>query len=406
MYDKNLKDNNFSIKAKNVTLGKLNIYKIKKDTNKLLVIFLLFSMVFTPSDSMNIKIFSLLTLLIINLNVIVRYVFKYENSIILFYGMIFPMGLIIISTIINQFNLMTSISIAYIMFYLLLIPILFYYKIDYEGILLKALMLMAIVITLSGLLDLFGIYNLNNNIIMTFLKENNEAKVGLWPATTFGYVIFLKASPLLIILIGYTLRHKRYILLMITILAMAFTGTRANLYALFLVICVYYLYFEKLKISKIVIIFLAVLIFLLNINNIIEFITNASYRKEYSDITKYNHIISIAYFLNEHPLYIVTGSGLGSFFYSTGVMDYTNLTEIAYLDLFRQIGLIGFVPFVYFLVKPIRCLFIIKENNWIAISYIGYLLICFTNPLLFSSTPFTLYILVYLKYLDCKGKNI
>lgn len=376
------------------------IYKIKRNINRLLLFILIFAIVFMPSDSMHLKKSSFILLLVINFNLIIKYVLKKENFVILFFAVFFPIVLIVFSTLVNNFNITSPISIAYIMLYLLIIPIIIYYKINYEKVFIFILTMLSIFIAFSGLLDLFGIWSLSNNLILQFLNENNEANVGLWPTTTFGYVIFLKASPVLIILVGYAVKNKLNILLAITVIAMAFTGTRANLYMSILVICIYYSFYTKKSISKLIIIFLFTLVVILNLGNIIDSIRNMSAIKAYSDLTKYEHIKSIMAFLSQNPLYLITGSGLGSYFYSTGVMGYTNLTEVAYLDLYRQIGLIGFIPFMYFLLKPMKYLFTDKYYKWLAISYIGYLLIAFTNPLLFSSTPFALYIYIYLRYME------
>ena len=75
-------------------------------------------------------------------------------------------------------------------------------------------------------------------------------------------------------------------------------------------------------------------------------------------------------------------------------MEYTTSSEIAYLDLIRKIGLILFVPFMIFVLKPFKFKIPIHDK----LAYAGYLVVCFTNPLLFSSTAYVLYILLYSKY--------
>lgn len=393
--------NSSKIKTRILESNYYGTNSIKFSINRLLMFCLIFAIVFMPSDAMNIKISSFLLLLILNLELIIKYIFKKENSIILFFGIVFPVLLVFVSTIVDDFKIFSSLRIAYNMLYILLIPVIIAYKINYEKILIFFLTILSIFIAMSGLLDLFGFYSLNNNVLLHFFNMNNDANVGLWNTTTFGYVIFFKASPLLIILIGYAMKNRLNILLIVTLIAMAFTGTRANLYASIIVICLYFLICAKKNLIKVMIFIFFIILIALNIGNIMDFIQNASLIKESTDSIKYEHIKSIFIFLSQNPLYIITGSGLGSFFYSTGVMGYTNLVEIAYLDLFRQMGAILFVLFMYFLVKPIKCLYMNKDYTWLVISYLGYLAIAFTNPLLFSSTPFAIYILIYLKYIDC-----
>lgn len=376
------------------------INSLKRNINTFLLFCLLFFLVFTPSDSMNLKKISFGLLILLNFNVMIKYLRKRKNGIISFFAVFFPIILVVLSTIVNNFDIVSAISNAYIMLYLLIIPVINYYKIDYEKIFIFILIMLSFVIFTSGLLDLSGVLSLSNNSLLSFFEKRSEARVGLWQPSTFGYVIFFKTSSLLIVLIGYAVAKKKYILMSISIVAMAFTGTRANLYVAILVPCIYYLIYRKTTALKFVAVIFFILIIFMNMENIINYLHNISILKEYSDLIKIEHVKSIFTLLSDNPLYIITGSGLGSYFYSTGIMCNTRLTEYAYFDLFRQIGFFNFTLFMYFLVKPIKVMFIRKENTWIGIAYIGYLAIAFTNPLLFSSTPFALYILIYLKYMD------
>jgi len=303
---------------------------------------------------------------------------------------------------VNNYNFAAAISNAYVMTYLLLVVIINHYDIKYERMFIFALSCLSVLITLSGALDIFGIVSINNNPLLEFFRIRNEARVGYWPTTTFGYVLFFKASPLLVALVGYSYMKKKYFLLLISLVAMGFTGTRANLYAAFIVIIIYFLIYRRTTIIKVLMSLLACVGLVFILPYIFDFILDSSVKKMSTDLIKYNHFLSIMNFLADNPMYIFTGSGLGSYFFSTGIMDYTNLTELAFLDLFRQIGIIGFVPFMFFLVYPFKYLFREPEYQWLGVSYIGYLMIAFTNPLLFSSTPFALYVLVYLVYMKRK----
>lgn len=380
-------------------------YKINKTKssfvriiNSALMFILVFSIVFFPSDSLNSKIVSFGLLLTLNASLLAKKLLKKENILILFFGIVFPALLIILSTVINNFDISSAISNAYIMTYILLVIIINHYDIKYEKIFIFSLSCLSILITISGILDLVGIYSLGNNTILEFFRMRNEARVGYWPTTTFGYVIFFKASPLLIVLVGYSLKKKKLMMLLITVVAMGFTGTRANLYASILLVFVYYVFYKRTTIIKVLtsIIFATGVIFILP--KMYLFVKNASELKTSTDLIKYKHFTSIVNFLFENPLYFITGSGLGSFFFTTGLMEYTNLTELAFLDLFRQIGLIGFIPFLLFLFRPVRVLFKVSNYQWLGLSYIGYLIIAFTNPLLFSSTPFALYVYIYMVF--------
>ena len=366
-----------------------------KNFNSVLMFILVFSIVFFPSGSFNIKIISFGLLLILNINLFLKKLLRKENTLILFFGIVFPIMLIILSTLINNFDFSSAVSSAYIMTYILLVIIINYYDIKYEKMLIFSLSCLSILITVSGMLDLAGIYSLSNNSVLEFFRIRNEARIGYWPTTTFGYVLFFKASSLLIVLVAYTLMRKKYLLLLVTVVAMGFTGTRANLYASLIVILVYYIFYKRMTLTKVLTFIVVATGLLFSSPYILGFIINMSTKKSSTDMVKYEHLMSIKDLLVNNPLYIFTGSGLGSYFFSTGIMGYTNLSEYAFADLFRQIGLIGFLPFIYFLFSPVKILFKVSKYQWLGISYLGYLIIAFTNPLLFSSTPFALYIFVY-----------
>ena len=92
-----------------------------------------------------------------------------------------------------------------------------------------------------------------------------------------------------------------------------------------------------------------------------------------------------------NPINLLFGTGFGSSFYNLGRNAFAVTAELAYFDLLRQIGLIFFIPFLLFILFP----FYVLRDNTIKVSYLGYLLISFTNPLLFSSTGFLVYLYMY-----------
>ena len=88
------------------------------------------------------------------------------------------------------------------------------------------------------------------------------------------------------------------------------------------------------------------------------------------------------------------GSGFGSEYYNYGRGEYQSTAELAYINLLRQIGLIMFLAFLVFLFRP---LMYHKLDRKLRFSYFMYLVIAYTNPLLYSSTAYVLYIYMRIK---------
>ena len=84
---------------------------------------------------------------------------------------------------------------------------------------------------------------------------------------------------------------------------------------------------------------------------------------------------------------------MGSEFYSYGRDAYVSSIEWSYIDLWRQMGFLFFFLFLVFISLP---LFYRHEvGSYKKYAYITYLSIAATNPLLFSSTSYLVYIYMY-----------
>ena len=73
------------------------------------------------------------------------------------------------------------------------------------------------------------------------------------------------------------------------------------------------------------------------------------------------------------------------------MLGYVGQTAIAATSLANNVA---FILFMVFILRP---LFRKKTDKTVRFSYLCYLLVSFTNPLLFSSTAYLLYIWFYLK---------
>ena len=111
-----------------------------------------------------------------------------------------------------------------------------------------------------------------------------------------------------------------------------------------------------------------------------------------SEEIKLEAIYSIFNHMNAAPYRYIFGSGVGSYFYSSGRNALVDVVEVSFFDYFRQVGVVGFSLFIYFLVRPMKWLY--KNQKWVLICLLGYLAVAFTNPLLVTSTSFMAYVLI------------
>lgn len=118
---------------------------------------------------------------------------------------------------------------------------------------------------------------------------------------------------------------------------------------------------------------------------------------EASNMIKYAHLNSYWKLFSEHPEYILWGQGPGAQFYSEGFLRVTGKTEWTYLELIRNYGLFC-LPILYVFYRPLLFLW----KNWkvsftyaLFWSYLAYLLIAGTNPLLLTSIGMTSLLTVY-----------
>ena len=110
---------------------------------------------------------------------------------------------------------------------------------------------------------------------------------------------------------------------------------------------------------------------------------------EPSNLVKYAHLASYKELFANNPEYIILGQGPCTEFYSAGFRRMTLTTEWTYVELLRNYGLLC-LPILYVILSPLFKLLRLSSKHEpafaIAMSYVIYLLIAGTNPLLFSST--------------------
>ena len=117
--------------------------------------------------------------------------------------------------------------------------------------------------------------------------------------------------------------------------------------------------------------------------------------KESGDLVRSETLLSIVSEWKRDALSFVIGQGYTKTFYNVGRMAWTYNVELSYWNLLRQVGLFCFIFIIYCYTKPIISMLRHKGNYPIILSYAAYLIGCYVNPLLYSSTGVTAMLFAY-----------
>ena len=154
--------------------------------------------------------------------------------------------------------------------------------------------------------------------------------------------------------------------------------------------------FKYKKIFKIILIF-TIGVYLFVSIDVLEVIKIMFEKKSYGDDVRLLTLISIKNLWENNPISFFLGFGMTSSFYNIAYNSYTVLVELSYWNLLRQLGLFLFVLAMYMFLKPLFSVAKNKNTRVLSFGYISYLIVAYTNPLLYSSTGFcALLIMLYL----------
>ena len=177
--------------------------------------------------------------------------------------------------------------------------------------------------------------------------------------------------------------------------AFVISGSRSTmLLPFFLIVVIGYREFKDMRYFKYI---LYPIIFLLAILFVVVLLMFMMEKDEASNTIKYAHLYSYWELFSEHPLFLLIGQGAGSSFYSSGFHRVTSETEWTYLELIRNFGILS-VVIIYAFFRPLVDMWKNRRDNlsytlfW---SYLAYLMIAGTNPLLMSSTGMLVLLLAY-----------
>lgn len=173
------------------------------------------------------------------------------------------------------------------------------------------------------------------------------------------------------------------------------SGTRANMLSCFLLvfsIFLFYLFFYKKRV--VIAVLLGSIFVCVSLYTVYFLLTTV----EHSANIKTGHLQSFIDLFESSPIrFFLLGFGPSAYMYSSGVGSITSLTELSYLELVKEYGLIltlvlmGMfcIPFIRIFKNKKSAVF---EKFCLGMGYLSYLFIAGTNPLLINSTGFIVYI--------------
>lgn len=358
--------------------------------NVVLLWFFVVNATFVPADPFELKKIALFFLVALNLDVYLKLKTRDEWISVLFgFGLT---SLNIVMSWILTGNLFKNIVLGYMGYILILYPVIKHYHINFIKIVHKTLVSLALFIVIMASLDLLKIIPLEANKLLTWLHNSGNAMIGKGSHLPTGYLIFMKASPLLLLCIPYYFVKKKFLTVAFLATALFIAGTRANLFVCFAVLlCCYayqYIWIEqdqKKKIICITVIAAAALLVMID-GRVINYVLDMFTRKADSDSVRHGTLVSILELWKNDPFRFFIGSGFSSEFYNSGIGAMSSNVELSYWNLLRQVGLLSFLLMMLMYLWPIYALVRERKHIIFVLGYLAYLVVAYTNPLLYSST--------------------
>lgn len=206
--------------------------------------------------------------------------------------------------------------------------------------------------------------------------------------------IYFYGSPLIVMAVVYFsyrslhsfgwARRWSVFLLVLNICGLVVSGTRNNLVVAIFAPLLVLAWYRPRK-SRVVILAISVFIVAVGLaSGVIQAMLSSD---DYGNAVKLGHLHDYSVLFSDWKT-LLFGQGLGASFFSTAFGTQATLTEVSYLEIFRNYGLL-FAPFLYALIfYPLRVLLDRRSRSvhYLFLGYACYLFICISDPLLLSST--------------------
>ncbi|MDD5131478.1 MAG: hypothetical protein PHH44_02335 [bacterium] len=381
---------------------------------KITLIILIAGCIFDPADlllGMKMPLFLLAWLLFLSDSIINKKVLRIPMTMVVYLGLFILIPLIsIVYYYFNDNKYVNFDGFQYLKAYLFLtiVIVLYVARIDLIKPALIILSLLSVVTILILIL-----YYVNNSLAQR-LYENIGLKYTIWAMGSKDYgkfilpsapQVFFHTSPLIVFPITYFTKKAFYaqginkatyvLLAAINIVAMFCGATRSNI-VISIITPVFTAYWYSRR-KVFIFIGVAILISILYVNYW-EAIRISMFRPEQTSNRYKLSFVKDYYKLFSDNMVLLFGQGLGSYFRSS-IRGYVSVTELTYLEFLRRFGVVLSLPSLVLILYPLSKLKQKKYHqlHYIFIAYFFYLIMCFSNPLLMSSTGMLLLSLVLYK---------
>ncbi|MBS1008510.1 hypothetical protein [Leuconostoc suionicum] len=359
----------------------------------ILAVFLVLSTVVTPTDSLGIK--KILLVLTILCGIIIDRSF-FQNIKLIGSLAVAVLALIVFS-LFNGSSFGASITVLYPIVYIFVGIISADIGIDFEKIFSRVVICLSLIITVTALLDMFHLLTIENNPVMNYISTTGEGQISTSSDAIFHYVIFLNGSPLILYNVAKFGFQRKYKLLLVSVLGLFFSGTRANIYMAIIILLIIIIFSLKNLL-------LSILVFLASLFGV-EFLKykndSINQAKASGDMVRELKLESIKTELGNNFYNWNFGKGLGSYYYGPEQQvfnivqyGYINTSEWSYMELIRQGGIFGLIIILVIIIKPLVTL-LRHKVYYAVIGLVSYLIVATVDPFLITSTGFILYSVMY-----------
>lgn len=354
----------------------------------------------TPRDYLGIKKLFLFIFLLYNLGLLID---SYRKNRFLFSETILIPAVLYLISVILVGKVFEPLTYLYSYLYFGLIFVLLKYHIDIWGIIRRTVNIMAGIIVISALLDFFSFIPIEENLLLVWLKEHGEAQISASHAAIAYYVLFFKASPLLLYNLVYYLKNRRYMMSIFVFSALLFSGTRANIGMGIFMIVGNFLFVERRRVWRLFSLFLMIAMLISVSEYAVNKINVINTAKSDGDSVRIETVKSIKDVMKSSPDYFITGMGYGSVYYSTGREELVDSSEMSYFELYRQTGLFFGTVILLFTLYPLAVLR--RSDRALFLFYMGYLTEGFFEPFIYTSTGLFVVSCIYLEVYKQKRRE-
>lgn len=359
---------------------------------------LLFCIIFDPTDllfKLKVPLFALTMIIWIGKYIITKKSIKINKNIIIYifiFSLILPLVSMFNYSLINGNFIMYDGFNFFKSYVLLIIAIVFITeKIDIVKKISGIMSILSIVIFIILICSM-----ISDKLFIALYEFGDKYTIFGMSSRVYGGIkfssIYFHSSPIFCIPVAYYMKQalttkdeskKKYIILIaINVWGMFISGTRNNIIMSLLIPILILFVYTKNKSTIIFITTIICSIFLLNNVEVIE----SMFSKD--DISNEIKLDLVDEYYEEFKDFksLILGQGIGSYF-DCMWRGKVSVSELTYFEMFRTYGIIMGSIYLIMLLYPLSNLLKKdnKNNQYIYIAYLCYLMMCFVNPFLISS---------------------